>query len=204
MCSWYHEWSPWRSCYIMDTLKGMFTHWPYGLLPFFSKLWLPTKVMYKRYKCFNVQSKYVCVWTFSKEVNSYLIWSLGRPLCWYFPSLTFVRDWIFSAARKFYIIWSIPQATINLILPFLDLCAWLMNRFNSRGRKQGHQSSSNTDTCEVLVVDIGKPLGVPAEEHGHGDRNNVVVLPSFFLLCWKAFVASSNGMGTYHVFHWDI
>ena len=79
-----------------------------------------------------------------------------------------------------------------------------MNRFNSRGRKQGHQSSSNTDTCEVLVVDIGKPLDVPAEEHGHGDRNNVVVLPTFFLLCWKAFVASSNGMGTYHVFHWDI
>lgn len=69
MCSWYHEWSPWRSCYIMDTLKGMFTHWPCGLLPFFSKLWLPTKVMYKRYKCFNVQSKYVCVWTFSKEVK---------------------------------------------------------------------------------------------------------------------------------------
>ena len=88
MCSWYHEWSPWRSCYIMDTLKGMFTHWPCGLLPFFSKLWLPTKVMYKRYKCFNVQSKYVCVWTFSKEVNLYLIWSLGRLSCWYFPSFS--------------------------------------------------------------------------------------------------------------------
>ena len=32
----------------------------------------------------------------------------------------------------------------------------------SRGRKQDHQSSSNKDTDELLVISIGTPMVVPA------------------------------------------
>ena len=50
----------------------------------------------------------------------------------------------------------------------------------SRGRKQDHQSSSNKDTDEFLVISIGTPMDVPANPNLTCDGNCVQTIVNLF------------------------
>ena len=58
-------------------------------------------------------------------------------------------------------------------------------KFLCRGRKQDHQSSSNKDTDEFLVISIGTPMDVPANPNLTCDGNCVAVLFVFKAVCFS-------------------